>query len=92
MSSREVERLTLERTAERARIEETDRQIEAERLRAAGVEAREGELRAERDRLLREWDTAQVGRKVAEDELTAWVAGGPIVRAWRALIYRQGRP
>jgi hypothetical protein len=82
----------LERDAERVRVEEADRRIEAERLRVAEVEAREGEIRAERDRLLREWDLAQVARKAAEDELTAWTSGGPLGRAWRALVYRRGRP
>jgi hypothetical protein len=88
----EVERLILERDAERARVEETDRRIEAERLRAATAEAREGDVRAERDRLLQEWEMAQVARKAAEDELTAWTSGGPLGRAWRALVYRRGRP
>jgi hypothetical protein len=88
----EVERLTLERDTERARVEDVSRQIGTERLRAAAAEAKEGELRAERERLLREWDMAQVGRKVAEDELTAWTTGGPLARAWRAFLNRRGRP
>jgi chromosome segregation ATPase len=88
----EVERLILERDAERTRVEEADRRIEAERLRAATAEARESDVRAERDRLLQEWEMAQVARKAAEDELTAWTSGGPLGRAWRALVYRRGRP
>jgi chromosome segregation ATPase len=85
----EVERLTQERDAERARAEEVRRQNEEERLRAAAAEAKEGELRVERDRLLREWEMAQAGRKAMEDELTSWMAGGPLGRAWRALINRR---
>jgi hypothetical protein len=36
-----------------------------------------------------EWHAAQVGLKAAEDEHAAWTAGGPLARAWRALIYRR---
>ena len=38
-----------------------------------------------------EWNTAPIGRTAEEDELTNWTSGGPLRRAWRALIYRRGR-
>ena len=39
-----------------------------------------------------EWNTAPVGRTAAEDDLTAWTAGGPLARAWRAFLRWRGRP
>jgi len=39
-----------------------------------------------------EWNTAPVGRKSAEDELTAWTAGGALKRAWRAFLSWRGQP
>lgn len=37
-------------------------------------------------------DTAAAAAEAVRGELAEWTAGGPIGRAWRALIYRQGRP
>jgi hypothetical protein len=37
-------------------------------------------------------NTAAAAAEVARVELAEWTAGGPIARAWRALIYRRGRP
>jgi hypothetical protein len=39
-----------------------------------------------------EWNTAPVGRTAAEGDPTAWTAGGPLVRAWRAFLRWRGRP
>jgi hypothetical protein len=39
-----------------------------------------------------EWNTAPVGQTSAEDVLTAWTAGGPLARAWRAFLSWRGRP
>ena len=83
----ESEAAALREERERLLRERDVAQEEAKKLRE-----REAEIQAERERLLWEWDTAQVGRKAAEDELSTWAAGGPLARAWRALIYRRDRP
>src|SRR3954471_6158562 len=35
--------------------------------------------------------TVETARDAARGELADWTAGGPLGRAWRALIYRRGR-
>jgi dTMP kinase len=58
-------------------------------VRAVGEAAarREGEARA-----ATRAERAEAAREAAWVELAEWTAGGPIARAWRALIYRRGRP
>jgi hypothetical protein len=37
-------------------------------------------------------DAAQAARDSIQAELTAWTAGGPLARTWRAFWNRRGRP
>jgi hypothetical protein len=46
------------------------------------------QARAERDRAEAERGRAEAARA----ELADWTAGGPLARAWRALVHRRGRP
>jgi hypothetical protein len=54
-----------------------------------------GQVERERERT----DMADLARQAAEaaaeaarNKLAKWTAGGPLGRAWRALVYRRGRP
>jgi len=55
----------------------------------------EGEAAARRDAeasVRAEAARERQGREAAERELAEWMAGGPLARALRALVYRRGRP
>jgi hypothetical protein len=71
--------------AERARADTAEREREAARIAEA---AAAGEGRALRERAER----AEAERETARAELEAWMAGGPLARAMRALFFRRGRP
>ena len=48
--------------------------------------------RFQRERITRaQADAERQGREAAERELAARKAGGPLVRAWRALVFRRGQ-
>jgi hypothetical protein len=68
---------------------EADR--EGARVQAGRVE---GEAAALRDALAHERaaaTAAREGQAAAEAELVQWTAGGPLARAWRALLHRRGQ-
>lgn len=55
----------------------------------------EGEAAAVREQLKIEQDRAEASARhleAARAELAAWMAGGALVRAWRAFLHRRGRP
>jgi hypothetical protein len=104
----EVLKGQLERERERAdKAEARAGQAEAEREAARIAAARaEGEamvlreqMKAERGRAelaqaatAARLQDAEASRDGARAELADWTAGGPLGRAWRALVYRRGRP
>ena len=49
------------------------------------VTALRGAVARERGRA----DAERQGREAAERKLTEWTAGGPLARAWRALVYQR---
>jgi hypothetical protein len=57
-------------------LETLREQLSRERERADRAEVRTGQAKAERD--------------AARAELAGWTAGGPLARAWRAFLNRQG--
>jgi hypothetical protein len=68
------------------------RAVELAELRERVVRA-EGETAALRDTVAHERAATareRQGREAAEQELAEWTAGGPLARAWRALVYRRG--
>jgi hypothetical protein len=67
------------------RAERAEAEREAARVAAARAE---GEAVALRGQV----QAAETARDGARAELADWTAGGPLGRAWRALIYRRGRP
>lgn len=85
-----AERERADKAVERANRAEAER--EAARIAAARAEGETVALRlqvqAERERV----QAAEAARDGARTELADWTAGGPLGRAWRALIYRRGRP
>ncbi len=56
--------------------------------RAVAAEQEAAKLRAE---AAAQADAERQGREAAERELAARKAGGPLVRAWRALVFRRGQ-
>jgi hypothetical protein len=78
-------------SAERTRAEQAEAEREAARIAAARAEgeavALRGQVQAERERT----QAAEAARDGARAELADWTAGGPLGRAWRALVYRRGR-
>lgn len=60
---------------------------EAQVLQAAVAHER-AQAAVERQRL----EAVQAERDTARAELAEWTGGGPLSRAWRALVYRRGRP
>lgn len=80
----------LRRRAEAAEDRERQRTAEAAELRERLGRA-EGEAAARRDAEASERaraDAERRGREEAERALAEWKAGGPLARAWRALVYR----
>jgi hypothetical protein len=77
---------------ERLRVAMAEREREEARVQAAAAEARAEELQVSIARETARAARAEAARRATEDELAGWVAGGPIARAWRALVYRRGRP
>ena len=68
----------------RPRVERVEAEREAARIATARAE---GEVAALRGQV----QVAEAARDGARAELADWTAGGPIGRAWRALIYRRER-
>ena len=62
------------------------------RAAAATATAEAEGIRAERDRITTERERAVAERDGLRAEIGAWTAGGPLARAWRALLNRQVRP
>jgi hypothetical protein len=63
-----------------------DSRAEALALLHERIGRAEGEAAALRDQL----HARQAGAEVTQAELSAWTAGGPIARAWRAFWHRRG--
>jgi len=89
-----------EREREAARIAAAAAEAEGKALREALAREMRRLEQAEADRQAAETqrdvvrairDAALAERDAARGELADWTAGGPIARAWRALIYRRGR-
>jgi hypothetical protein len=82
--------------AERVRVERAEAEREAARIAAAVAEGEAKTLRVQvqvaRDEAAARVQAAETARDDARAELADWTAGGPLGRAWRALIYRRGRP
>jgi hypothetical protein len=76
-------------TEAQARAHQLAGELATQRERAGRAE---GEAQARRDAEARERERADAARKAVERELAEWTAGGPLVRAVRALVYRRGRP
>jgi hypothetical protein len=91
-----LERAEAGAAAERARAERAEAALGAALVAAARAEgeatALRGEVRAVRDEAATRVQAAEAARDAARAELADWTAGGPLGRAWRALVYRRGRP
>jgi len=101
-----LEQAQAEAAAERARAAEAERQREEARIAAAVAETEAKALRAAVAREIRRLEDAEAGRLAAETqrdaaqsirfalqaEISAWTAGGPLARAWRAFLNRRGPP
>lgn len=83
---REARALAERRGEELAELRERVGRAEAERDRA---DQRAAAAEAERDKAQAERAEAQRKTEETQAELTAWAAGGPIARAFRAFLYRQ---
>jgi multidrug resistance efflux pump len=71
--------------SERAKADKAEAEREAARIATARAEGEAAALRGQ-------VQAAEAARDGARAELADWTAGGPLGRAWRALIYRRGRP
>jgi len=79
------------RTARQAEAEANEEAAnlegEVETLRTALAAAEDQAEAAEQDRT-----RLRAERDALRAELAEWTAGGPLTRAWRALLFRRGRP
>jgi chromosome segregation ATPase len=94
--------LEAELAALRQRVDQLQVEREEARIRAAHAEGEAKALREAVAREIRQaeqaeeaWKASETRRRAAEAardatqaELAAWTAGGPLARAWRALIFR----